>query len=253
MCTLTFAPNETGYLAGMNRDELRNRPAAAPPQIHPFGLGGAIYPTEAGGGTWIACNSGGNLLALLNWRCVDPALLAEKKISRGVVIPQLISAPGSQTTALRFGELQLDGCFPLRLVGVFPGEKTLREWNWDGIRKGELAFPWSRRNWFSSSLSDVQAQKERGSVCDAAWCDKFAGSEAWLRRLHRSHLPERGPFSICVHRRDASTVSYTEVECGAAAISMRYLAGSPCKKAEFDSQVHLARQTTLATASSAAL
>ena len=44
-------------------------------------------------------------------------------------------------------------------------------------------------------------------------------SLAWMRRLHRSHVPAPGPFSICVHREDARTVSYTEIEAASGAVS----------------------------------
>jgi hypothetical protein len=31
-----------------------------------------------------------------------------------------------------------------------------------------------------------------------------ADSLDWLRRLHRSHSPQAGPFSTCMHRSDAA-------------------------------------------------
>ena len=67
MCTLTFVPTTDGYLVAMNRDELRIRPVARAPRIHTRNGVEALYPTEPSGGTWIASNRYGNLLALLNW------------------------------------------------------------------------------------------------------------------------------------------------------------------------------------------
>ena len=49
-----------------------------------------------------------------------------------------------------------------------------------------------------------------------------------LRRLHRSHLPKRGPFSICMHRPDAMTISYTEVAVSKQRATMRYKSAPPC-------------------------
>jgi len=62
----------------------------------------------------------------------------------------------------------------------------------------------------------------------AARNQKFGGRLNWLRRLHRSHLPERGPFSICMHRSDAATVSYTEVAVSGQRATMRYKLGPYC-------------------------
>jgi hypothetical protein len=71
-------------------------------------------------------------------------------------------------------------------------------------------------------------------VCEAAAAEPAAGSKDWLRRLHRSHVPNPGAFSVCVHRPDAETVSYTEVRCHGSLISMDYLNGNPCLKEGFD-------------------
>jgi hypothetical protein len=50
-----------------------------------------------------------------------------------------------------------------------------------------------------------------------------------LRALHASHLPQRGPFSICMHRPEATTVSYSEVVASAKRITLRYQPGAPCR------------------------
>jgi hypothetical protein len=51
-----------------------------------------------------------------------------------------------------------------------------------------------------------------------------------LRRLHCSHQPERGAFSVCMHRDDAETVSYTEIIAGQDGARMRHAAGALCKE-----------------------
>src|SRR5215472_15515543 len=241
MCTLTFVPTVDGYLAGMNRDELRTRPTALPPKIHERDGMSVVYPREPSGGTWIACNSSGNLLALLNWNEVDPVSLGQKRKTRGLVIPELIREVSSSSTNSCLKRLNLDGVFPFRLIEVFQSERKLVEWRWDGTAIQQLGWAWVCKHWFSSSLSDSRALVERGRICEVAALDPAAGSESWLRSLHRSHDPKPGPYTICVHRRGASTVSYTEVECDRSSISMKYLSGSPCLKENFDefATVHL--------------
>jgi hypothetical protein len=49
-----------------------------------------------------------------------------------------------------------------------------------------------------------------------------------LQRFHRSHLPERGPFSVCMHRPEAETQSLSMVQVGADGAVLEYAAGSPC-------------------------
>lgn len=230
MCTLTIAPTRDGFLAGMNRDELRSRPLALPPQAFQRDAVQAIYPHESGGGTWIACNSRGNLLALLNWSFADSKAMGLKLKTRGSVIPELIYENGSRSVGARLAALDLVGMHAFRLVGAFNAEKTLCEWRWNGHHMAKTDYPWELHHWFSSSLSDSAAAEFRGRTCAAAASTAKSVTREWISALHRSHDPGPGPFSICVHRPDATTISYTEVQCGQQAASMGYLAGSPCEK-----------------------
>jgi hypothetical protein len=246
MCTLTFVPTDDGYLVGMNRDELFIRPAALPPKLFERRGIEMVYPREPSDGTWIVCNGRGNLLGLLNWNRSESRNLGEKPRTRGLVIPELLGMTDSSTTDTHFQQMNLDGLFSFRLVGVFLTEKVINEWRWDGTTRQILRLSWARKHWFSSSLSDSYAEKERGRTCAAAAGEPAAGSEGWLRGLHRSHLPAPGPFSVCVHRPDAATVSYTEVRCGGAQISMDYLDGNPCLKKGFDALASLVLKRKLA-------
>jgi hypothetical protein len=233
MCTLTFIPTTHGYLAAMNRDELRNRLIARAPRTHTRNGVEALYPTEPSGGTWIACNRYAILLALLNWNDKSPSQKVPPPTrSRGLLIPELIGASNFEVTAGIFERWGLDGILPFRLVGFFASEKTVAEWSWDGRRKDLRTLPWSRGHWFSSSLSDRAAAEQRGIACEAAATRPNFGTRRSLRPLHASHLPAAGPFSVCVHRPDAVTVSYTEVVCRKRFLTMRYVPGNPCRKSQ---------------------
>ena len=245
MCTLTFIPTNDGYLAGMNRDELLTRSTALHPQIHCQSGMEYVCPREPSGGTWIACNSLGNRLALLNWNEIDPSSLGEKRKTRGLVIPDLILEENSLSTGSRLDHFSLEGIFPFRMIGVFLKEKRLIEWRWNGRSIQRLESPWARKHWFSSSLSDTSAAEQRGQVCDAASVEPEVESTSWLRKLHRSHEPKPGPYSVCVHRHDAATVSYTEVDCCPPRISMSYLSGNPCLKTDFETVMTASLQQSL--------
>ena len=52
-----------------------------------------------------------------------------------------------------------------------------------------------------------------------------------LDAFHRSHWPDRGPYSPCMHREDAVTVSYTRIRVDVDAVELTYVDGSPCKGA----------------------
>jgi len=224
MCTLSFIPHTNGYAVGMNRDELRSRPRSLAPMY--FGCNGvtAVYPSETSGGTWIAANAYGQLFALLNWDSADAGTLGAKLRSRGEIIPQLIFVPDFRAAASILVPPRLAGILPFRLIGIDPTHRAINEWRWDG---------WTRKHWFSSSLSDVQAEEYRCATCTVAASERDPEGPDWLRDLHRSHRPFSGPYSICVHRPDAVTVSYTEILVNSRLISVRYVAGSPCESTGF--------------------
>lgn len=234
MCTLTFSPVKDGFLIGMNRDEQRSRPTALPPETFARLGVQAMYPREAGGGTWIACSSHGNSLALLNWYSAKVGTLSPKLKTRGSLIPELIFEADSHSVENQLNTFDLGGMHPFRLFGAFHAEKLLCEWRWNGYRVERTPYPWLLRHWFSSSLSDSSAEQSRGRTCAAAAVAANPPTREWLAALHRSHHPEPGPYSVCVHRPDAATVSYTEVECCGRSLSMGYLAGSPCEKSGLD-------------------
>jgi Transport and Golgi organisation 2 len=227
MCTVSFIPNANGYRLGMNRDESRLRPVALRPEVRGTAGGFAIYPSEPGGGTWIGMNDSGLCLALINWYKV-PTLPTRGTMSRGIVVKEMIRSPARKDLPGFLQELPLDQMPPFRLIAISLRESRVMEFRWDQTRVTPLCHRWAARHWFSSGLDEQQAEVTRAGVCRRAWNEPDAGEPGWLRRLHGSHVPERGGFSICMHREEARTVSYTEVEVRNASGTMRYHPGPLC-------------------------
>ncbi len=227
MCTVTLIARRHGYALGMNRDEQLTRPVACPPSRRQCGPRTAILPSEPGGGTWIGVNDTGVTFALINWYSVTRRV-AGKALSRGEV-PLAVLATDSPTQAEETLEsLALRRVNPFRLIGVFPARSAVVEWRWDLRTLTRHEHPWRTATWISSGHDESRAQRTRGGVFRAALRQRSAGTVDWLRRLHRSHRPETGPYCHCMHRADAATVSYTEVQFRRAAITVRYTPDAPC-------------------------
>ena len=229
MCTLSVITRDSSYLLAMNRDERIVRGAGEIPEIHRLDGTTAIYPVDGAGGTWIAANGYGITLALLNWNdIIRRSLDTSKARSRGKIIPALGRSSCMTELKAACGVLDLEGIRPFRLVGVFHSEQAIGEWRWDFSQLTFEAQGWHSRHWFSSSLSDKQAESLRGAACRNARHESDAGSAPWLRRLHASHAGGGGPFSLCVHRDDVRTLSYSEVMVTTADVRMGHFRGSPC-------------------------
>jgi hypothetical protein len=73
-----------------------------------------------------------------------------------------------RAAATIFVSHRLAGIMPFRLIGIDPKHRVISEWRWDGRRVCRSALPWARKHWFSSSLSDVQAEVYRSATCTLA-------------------------------------------------------------------------------------
>ena len=208
----------------MNRDEQRMRPVGLPPALHSCEHYQALYPSEPTGGTWIGVNEKGLTIALINWYS-KPQLQGAPAFSRGEIIPKLLAehSPGNAERLLR--SLPLTRLNPFRLIVVSAKDQSLHEFRSDSTSLEKLTFPWERHHWFSSGYDEPATIRIREMTSAGA---TGTDSLAMLRSLHRSHEPEKGPFSICMHREDAHTVSFTEINVEREAVTLTYCDGSPC-------------------------
>jgi len=228
MCTVTFIARKNGYALGMNRDEQLLRVAGLPPSKKMIGGCAVLAPSEPGGGTWIALNDAGVAFALINWYSITARVKGET-VSRGQVVNTACVAKTPDVAVAALARLPLQRINPFRLIGVFPVTSEIIEWRWDLKRLVCKNHSWKDQQWISSGFNEPAAQRVRSRSFRAALKQKSAGSLSWLRRLHRSHSPQAGPFSTCMHRADAATVSYTEATVTPAGAMMSHHAGPPCK------------------------
>lgn len=227
MCTVTFIARKRGYVLGMNRDEKLTRPSGLPPKQKMLNGHAVIAPSEPGGGTWIAVNDCGATLALINWYSVT-ARVGGNAVSRGEVVNSVSPAISPEAADAALRGLPLHRINPFRLIGVFPAASEIIEWRWNLKQLVRKKLPWKSQQWISSGFDEPTAQRVRGKIFQRALQQQSAGQVDWLRRLHRSHSPQLGPFSTCMHRADAATVSYTEVAVSSDRVAMRHHTGAPC-------------------------
>jgi hypothetical protein len=228
MCTVTFIPRKTGYLVGMNRDEKLTRVAGLPPARRNKDGRAVVYPSEPSGGTWISLNDGGTTFALVNWYSVF-AKAKREIVSRGQIIPAISAASDPVTVSRYFAVLPFAQIKPFRLIGIFWESRQIKEWQWDLQDLVETNHSWRAKQWISSGFNEPIAQKIRSHTFRIFRMRTSCGRVHWLRRLHSSHTPEKGPFSTCMHRDDATTVSYTEVCVFGNRASFQHIFGPPCE------------------------
>ena len=227
MCTVTFIARECGYVIGMNRDEKLSRPVALGPARYRINGRSVLAPSEPRGGLWIGANDGGASFALINWYGVT-ARVQSQPISRGEIVKSALPLDSTGAVTRALTSLPLSRVNPFRLIGVIPSQKVVIEWRWNLQQLEQIEHAWQTNIWISSGFDEPGAQQTRGKIFREVLKQESAGNCSWLRSLHQSHMPEPGPYSMCMHRSDAATVSYTEIAILSDQVEMHYVAGSPC-------------------------
>jgi Transport and Golgi organisation 2 len=243
MCSVSFLPRDAGFVLAMNRDERLSRGYALPPEALTREGVSMLYPRELSGGTWTGVNSAGMAFALINWHS-QPDRACGSPVSRGEVVRALLAARSDKQSASLLRQLPRERMNPFRLMIISLSESSLVEWRWNGDSLESLALPWRRHHWFSSGLDEARANDVRRAQCARVPGDSV--DLPLLRKLHRSHAPKAGPYSICMHRSDARTVSYTEINVQSPVASAYYIAGPPCSRApRFEGSIDLKRASQL--------
>ena len=237
MCTATWIYTRDSYELFFNRDELFTRTGAIPPKIQNIDDMRYIAPTDPdGGGTWIGTNATGLTAALLNFypdvdSRVRSSLIEPRPdlVSRGEIVRNAMAHRTIEEIVSMLESYVLSRFNPFTLLCITPASgPVLMRWFKEFSIDTSPSMPAS-----SSSFRTKPVIENRVSAFDAI--NNRIGDQIRLdersalhAEYHRSHSPERGPFSVCMHRVDAQTQSYTHVSVDVDQIRYSYVPGSPC-------------------------
>ncbi|TDO95786.1 NRDE family protein [Marinomonas balearica] len=222
MCSVTWVTDKSGYQIFFNRDEQKTRAAAlAPKQMTLKGVDVLMPIDPVGGGSWISTNEAGLSLCLLN--NYQGQVPEGELTSRGHFLKLLSNSTGLEQIAARFRVLTMESFAPFTLLVFVYGQTQVTGFCWDGktvsIKKMQSPH-------FSSGVDLGEVCAYRRSVYDAIESPDFDS----LIDFHRHHHASESHRSVCMHREDAQSVSFTFVQVSAQEQLMSYVAGPPCEK-----------------------
>lgn len=227
MCTVSWIHQDDAYHLLCNRDELHTRKPAHRPRVHERSGVRFIAPIDGDhGGSWIGVNEFGLSLCLLNrYQDGEQSATGSKK-SRGLLLTALMTSPSRAEVHDSVLATDLSRFQPFTLIALEPQKKAL-VFHWTGGDRvsdldGDAAMPLT-----SSSYDPVGARESR-QYCFERLTIASDKTADLLFRFHASHEPERGPYSTCMHRDDARTVSFSWIRVGAGKIEFCYHPVSPC-------------------------
>jgi len=196
-----------------NRDELVARAPALEPEWRTLGAGRALWPTDpVGGGTWIAANERGLVLAILNLNLEPSPTLPGKLASRGQIIPRLARASSWQEAVDLSSTLLLEAYAPFRLLAVEASAAGLvgavLRWDRSRLTRGRVG---ARRCCLVSSGLGDSLVTPRLALFDELVPDAAPTSPA-QDAFHAHAWPDEPAISVMMSRQGARTHSVTRVE-----------------------------------------
>lgn len=227
MCTLSWLDSESGLEIFFNRDERDTRGPELPPRIE-FSQGTRfISPRDSDqGGTWVGVNEHGLVGGLLNgYRSGDLELIDAR--SRGSLVVDAMAYADSESAvnALRVSDLSRFRSFVLALLQ--PGRAPIVA-EWDRLRL--IIDDDASRRWplISSSVAGAEVDTARRAVFRSL----IAPTPDVLVLAHRSHLNGPSAYSVCMHRADGRTRSFTRIAVDSKQVRLTWHPDSPCTESK---------------------
>ena len=226
MCTISWLKHEKGIDVFFNRDEGKKRSLAELPRVRQASDVKAIYPIDPdGGGTWCAVNEHGVTLALLNFyqgRTPKGRLNSRGSIIKGAASMKSVSQVKQFVESL---ELQKYAPFSLLIFSPESGEagNTIPMMRWTG-KQLEIS---EHESPLISSAFKYEDVRDRRLQTYAEFLSGNVSEDDHIA-FHKSHIPSACAYSVCMHREDASTVSFSHVKIGSEKVAYQYYDGSPC-------------------------
>lgn len=240
MCTVTVLrlSVDGSFRLASNRDESPRRPAAEPPQPMNMDDTDCLLPIDPiSHGTWIAVNTHGLALTLLN-RTVIPETDAEAQKarkqqipSRGTVIPRLLGCDTAERAMDHAMTLDMNSYASFRLVIVDARDVIVMACD-EGVWSVPQHQTWSQPMMFASSgLGDALVTPPRQQLFDQMFSDVAsrddAGRIALQNAYHRHRWVDRPELSVNMDRGVARTVSFCAATVRPQQIIMEYQPHAP--------------------------
>jgi hypothetical protein len=162
--------------------------------------------------------------------------LAREAISRGTIIPKLLSSRSVIEAIDSLEQSQTERFLPFRLVLVDSEFLASVKWNGESIER-EIA-DWSKGPFFftSSGLSDKLVESVRRPLFRNMVANNLSTSNRkdnpvdLQNQFHAQHDHRRPHVSVCMERYEAKTVSYSVIEISPKNINLLYRDSAPCKE-----------------------
>lgn len=234
MCTVTFIPKEnSNFILTSNRDEVVGRTTLVPDFYDIDGVK-MLFPKDVvAGGSWIGISEKSRLICLLNGGFENHIRAENYKMSRGVVVKELLKVEDLSNAIEVF---DYKGIEPFTIIVVdWNSELKATELVWDGQEAHITTLPDEPRIWSSSTLYTTTMKNKRKE-----WFKVFSDENAFkgddIYRFHTTAGEGDKNVGVCMDRGFLKTLSITQIEKTDEDCAMTYfdLQKDEVHRTEFD-------------------
>ncbi len=216
-----------GYRVYFNRDEQKTRPRAAlPSEFLTKGVRFICPIDPQGGGTWCATNEYGFTFALLNF--YQGRFPKGKLRSRGELVKNAAQFNRVEHVEQYLASVDLNKYPPFSFLIFSPFSTSVSLLRWTGK---SLEASIQESPLISSAKYFERVRESRLNLYQATLYrdGEYTPTKSDFIALHKSHEPERSAYSMCMHRDEAQTVSFSCVEVAGECAEYWYSDGPPCE------------------------
>lgn len=230
MCTVTWIQHNEGYELFCNRDEQRTRKPARSPALYRRNNVICLTPIDGqAGGSWIGVNEYGVTCCLLNYYPAEKSSPPEAPISRGLLLTAYLDCSAAAEAVGRFKTALLQRYRPFILLVLeenHPGIcLTWDQHTFTIERTGVDRLPLT-----TSSVQTGEVVQSRKACFQKYPKENVPMDSDHLQAFHKSHEPERSARSVCMHREDARTVSFSHIRVTPDHVTFSYHPRPPCEQ-----------------------
>jgi len=215
-----LSDNKGRYFITSNRDESSNRQALAP-KLYLSNTGiDLVYPKDPlAGGTWIATSNTGKTICLLNGAFETHKHLPPYRISRGLLVLEMLSNPNSEQWIHQFS---LEGIEPFTIIYFDEINERLIEYRWDEEKLHEKILDNQQSYiWASSTLYNASIRTMRQETFDEWLINAIINSEN-IFNFHKYSGNGDLKNNFVMKREGVETISITQVIIGRTEKRMVY-------------------------------
>ncbi|OUS07956.1 hypothetical protein A9Q81_01010 [Gammaproteobacteria bacterium 42_54_T18] len=243
MCTLSWTRNQESYQIFFNRDEQRSRSPAEPPKCIEHNGVPVLLPLDPdGGGSWISVNGHGLSLCLLNF--YQGTVPGKRLISRGQLLRSLAHAENIDSLNNKILTTDLSHYAPFTLVAFQitqdqqQSQEKMFQWDGEDIHRSQpenmITSSSVKFDEVSKQRQKLYIQKVSSPPCADTNTDKHIS-------FHACHGEKKNHRSVCMHREDARTVSFSHILVTNNHVEFNYHNDSPCESPSPDTKSSLLR------------